>query len=82
MASGVGGLHADCIPAPGRQASVLRETKRSSALKPWTSPRFALTSVGTAERRPTVRKDGFSGKGGGAGDCGGVTVDGRKVATW
>lgn len=27
MASGVGGMPADCIPAPGRRASVQRETK-------------------------------------------------------
>ena len=39
---------------PGRQASVLRETKRSGGLKPWALPGFAFTSEGSVEQGSSV----------------------------
>jgi hypothetical protein len=77
---------------PGRQASALRETKRSSALKHWALQKPAVPPQRTAGKDPTVRRRGFPRRGRGRGcetrtstagkNCPGQNTTGRGCAAF
>ena len=63
MASGVGGLPADCLPAPRPRGLRLgRETQRSCTLKPCGSRELAAQELSTTTRGARASEEGVPGR--------------------
>ncbi len=68
MASGVGGWPADCIPAPGRQASAWRESGVVERLETLGFPEVYGSSTRDCWDGHDSLKEGLPGRGRGAGE--------------